>query len=301
MSTAIHHNPLISREIDPLAAALNHKVAHGHDGDSARRVLAAGDGWAVADIVCTCGPADHPYEEQSCETCIGLVLSGTFASRSPHGSALLGAGSLMLVNAREPFECSHPDREGDRCLSFQFAPEFFEQIAHDAGAARSAFAHHHLPPLRALSRATARAARAIGQHGAPFDEIALELAGATIEAAGQMRRTGARIEPAHQSRIARVLRHMSAHTASAHSTTSLARLANLSAYHFLRTFKAVTGVTPHQWLLRARLRDAAERLTASNAPVTEIALDVGFEDLSNFMRSFRAEFGVTPRQYRLAN
>lgn len=78
----------------------------------------------------------------------------------------------------------------------------------------------------------------------------------------------------------------------------MARIAGLSRYHFLRTFKAVTGITPHQWLLRARLRDAARRLATSRDPVTEIALDVGFEDLSNFIRSFRSEFGVSPSRYR---
>jgi AraC-like DNA-binding protein len=52
--------------------------------------------------------------------------------------------------------------------------------------------------------------------------------------------------------------------------------------------------------LRARLRQAAERLAASRDRVTDIALDVGFDDLSNFMRSFRAEFGVSPRRYRSA-
>jgi AraC-like DNA-binding protein len=67
---------------------------------------------------------------------------------------------------------------------------------------------------------------------------------------------------------------------------------------FLRTFKRVTGVTPHQWVLRARLRDAARRLADTRAPVTEIALDVGFEDLSNFIRTFRAEFGVSPSRFR---
>ena len=74
----------------------------------------------------------------------------------------------------------------------------------------------------------------------------------------------------------------------------------MSPYHFLRTFRAVTGVTPHQWLLRARLRDAAGRLAATSTPVTNVALDVGFDDLSNFTRSFRAEFGASPREYRLA-
>jgi AraC-like DNA-binding protein len=77
-------------------------------------------------------------------------------------------------------------------------------------------------------------------------------------------------------------------------------MAQLSPYHFLRTFRAVTGVTPHQWLLRARLRDAAEQLATTRTPVTNVALDVGFDDLSNFTRSFRAEFGTSPRQYRMA-
>ena len=81
---------------------------------------------------------------------------------------------------------------------------------------------------------------------------------------------------------------------------ALAGMAKLSPYHFLRSFKAVTGVTPHQWLLRARLRDAAGKLAATRTPVTNIALDVGFEDLSNFTRSFHAEFGASPRRYRLA-
>ena len=100
--------------------------------------------------------------------------------------------------------------------------------------------------------------------------------------------------------MSEVLRHMAAHSAAQHTIAALAAMAKLSPYHFLRSFKAITGVTPHQWLLRARLRAAAEKLAATTAPVTEIALAVGFEDLSNFTRTFHAEFGASPRQYRLA-
>ena len=98
--------------------------------------------------------------------------------------------------------------------------------------------------------------------------------------------------------MAPVLRYMADHSAAPHTVAGLARMAKLSPYHFLRSFKTVTGVTPHQWLLRARLRAAAEKLAATKAPVTEIALDVGFEDLSNFTRTFRAEFGASPREYQ---
>jgi AraC-like DNA-binding protein len=58
------------------------------------------------------------------------------------------------------------------------------------------------------------------------------------------------------------------------------------------------GVTPHQYVLRARLRRAGLRLKAQRAKVLDIALDSGFGDVSNFNRAFRAEFGVSPRDYR---
>ncbi len=131
-----------------------------------------------------------------------------------------------------------------------------------------------------------------------LEEIAYALAGAAIRVTGENRAsTGTRGGHRHAC-IAEVLRRLETRFAEQHTIADLARMARISPYHFLRTFKQVTGVTPHQWLLRTRLRAAAQRLLASRARVTDIALDVGFEDLSNFVRSFRAEFGVSPRAYR---
>jgi transcriptional regulator GlxA family with amidase domain len=79
---------------------------------------------------------------------------------------------------------------------------------------------------------------------------------------------------------------------------SLAKIARLSPYHFLRTFEELTGATPHQYILRMRLRRAAVRLRLERGSIAEIALGCGFGDISNFNRTFRAEFGMTPREYR---
>ena len=68
----------------------------------------------------------------------------------------------------------------------------------------------------------------------------------------------------------------------------------MSPYHFLRTFRRVVGMTPHQFILRTRLDDAAVQLRRSSRPVLDIALDAGFADLSTFNRRFRAIMGVTP-------
>ncbi|HJW69779.1 MAG TPA: AraC family transcriptional regulator [Candidatus Binatia bacterium] len=282
---------------DPLTRALARKAAAGTPGAAEGREVAAGDGWRVIDIVCTSGPCDRPFEEQQPWTAISLVLSGTFVYRSGGAPCLMSPGSVVLANAGHPFECAHPHGEGDRCLSFQFSAELFEHLAHDAGARTPAFDRDRLPPVRTLAPLTARAAAALARPDS-FEEVALELGGAVVRLASHPRRD-AGSPKRDPRRVARALRRMESRSGEPQTLEELARTAGLSRYHFLRTFKTVTGVTPHQWLLRARLRDAAQRLVTSRTPVTEIALDVGFEDLSNFIRSFRAEFGVSPRTYRL--
>ena len=84
------------------------------------------------------------------------------------------------------------------------------------------------------------------------------------------------------------------------SLDSLAAAAGLSPFAYLRTFERLTGATPHQLLLRARLRRAAVRLETESSKVIDVALASGFGDVSNFNKSFRAEFGVTPTDYRRA-
>ena len=77
--------------------------------------------------------------------------------------------------------------------------------------------------------------------------------------------------------------------------------AGISPFHFLRLFSDVLGVTPHQYLLRSRLRHAARRLADDDSPITDIAYDVGFSDLSNFVRTFRRAAGASPLKFRQAS
>jgi AraC-like DNA-binding protein len=274
----------------------------GAAGASETRAIASGDRWRVVDIVCTYGPGDRPFEERFLATSISLVLSGSFACRTSAGTNLLSAGALLLGNAGAGYECSHQHGEGDRCLSFQFAPELFERIAADAGARQSWFACDRLPPLRQLAALSARASIAASQVSAAdansLEEIALDLAGTVISIVSDTQDQTSIRRAQDARRIAHVVRQMENESEQPLSIADLAGRARLSRYHFLRSFRQATGITPHQWLLRTRLRRAAERLAGTRDPITEIALNVGFEDLSNFIHSFRAEFGVSPRRYR---
>jgi AraC-like DNA-binding protein len=90
------------------------------------------------------------------------------------------------------------------------------------------------------------------------------------------------------------------HSHEAVDLDAAAKQEGLSTFHFLRLFAAVLGVTPHQYLVRSRLRHAAQLLAEEDLPITDIAYDVGFGDLSNFVRTFGRAAGVSPRRFRRA-
>ena len=99
-------------------------------------------------------------------------------------------------------------------------------------------------------------------------------------------------------RVVEAIRLVESDAARPLQLKAMAAVAGMSKYHFLRVFRRLTGMTPHRYLISARLRRAALALASSRRPVIAIALDAGFGDLSTFNRTFRAVFGLTPTQYR---
>lgn len=79
---------------------------------------------------------------------------------------------------------------------------------------------------------------------------------------------------------------------------SLARIALVSEAHFIRTFRATFGETPHRYLQRRRVERAMMLLRQTDHSVTDICMDVGFTSLGTFSRTFRAIVGASPRGYR---
>ena len=162
-----------------------------------------------------------------------------------------------------------------------------------AGRAAGIFPVARLPPLMALTPVIA-AAELADPDG--LEEAALDLAGTVL---GLLADNGSHVVSRRdEKRIAAVLRRIETDADQTLGLADLAREAAMSRYHFLRTFRDVVGLTPHQFILRTRLHRAALALRRSGRPVLEIALDAGFADLSTFNRRFRATMGVTPSVYR---
>lgn len=78
----------------------------------------------------------------------------------------------------------------------------------------------------------------------------------------------------------------------------LASIACLSRFHFIRSFRAETGLTPYQYLLRLRIEEAKDRLSRSSDSVSHISAELGFSSPSQFYRSFQKLAGTTPQAYR---
>jgi len=79
---------------------------------------------------------------------------------------------------------------------------------------------------------------------------------------------------------------------------TLARIAHVAESHFIRTFRATFGETPHRYLQRRRVERAMFLLRETDRSVTEVCLDVGFSSLGTFSRTFREIVGEPPREYR---
>jgi AraC-like DNA-binding protein len=262
-------------------------------------LLASGPGWRVSDVVCTAGPRDRSFEERHEAACIAAVMQGTFQYRSAQGIAVLAPGAVLLGNAGHCFECGHEHAAGDRCLAFHFAPDYLEAIlAAVPGVRRAAFTLPSLPPLPQLLPLVAAAETARDQDDVTeLEELALRLAGAVAALAGGVR-TAREPSLRDQRRVGQVLRRIEAEFRERLTLAELARGAATSPYHFLRTFRRLVGMTPHQFVLHTRLNRAAVWLRGSREPISAIALDAGFDDLSTFNRRFRRVIGVSPSVYR---
>ena len=79
---------------------------------------------------------------------------------------------------------------------------------------------------------------------------------------------------------------------------ALARIAYVSEAHFIRTFRATFGETPHRYLQRRRVERAMFLLRQTDRSVTDVCFDVGFTSLGTFSRTFRAIVGQSPSEYR---
>lgn len=252
----------------------------------------------VSEFRCDAGPEDTPFAECRTGHSIAYVRSGSFGCHCRAGFFELVAGSMLVGAPGEEYTCTHEHVCGDICLSFFLSEDLVETL----GGRREVWQVGATPPLPELMVLGELAQTAAdGNSDLGLDEVGQILAGRFIEVVSGKTRKPAPPTARDRRRAVEAALWIDENSQSELDLEQAAKQTGLSPFHFLRLFSAVLGVTPHQYLVRSRLRHAARLLTEDDSAVTDIAYDVGFGDLSNFVRTFHRAAGVSPTKFRQAS
>lgn len=269
----------------------------------------------------TAGPGtgypDHFFVERHWHEYIEilLILKGAYLveiNLEPH---TLREGDLCILNSGELHQITGSDAKGvhdailfdPRILSFSYEDEWQEtciapflnrtltikNILHPAEPAYAVL----LPLVRLLAE------QAPGRTDNWYPRCKLTL----LELFAQLQFHGLLL-PAEDTlslrdhrRITRyktLVSYMKEHCQEPLTLQQLADLIDCNSQYLCRFFREIAGVSPIRYLIALRIDRACTLLAGTSRPITDIALDCGFENISYFIRTFRAHRGCTPREYR---
>jgi AraC family transcriptional regulator len=251
---------------------------------------------SVIDYRCTAGPADTPFTELHCAFSVAYVRTGSFGYQVRGEAFELVAGSILVGRQGDEYICTHDHHAGgDECLSISPAPAVAESISDNLWRTGCVPPTPELMVMGELAQAAAQ-----GRSDISLEEAGLMFMARFAEVVSGRRARPVSLRARDRRRAVEAALWIDAHASRPVNLDRAASAAGLSPFHFLRLFARVLGVTPHQYLVRARLRRAAKLLADDDRPITDVAFDVGFGDLSNFVRTFHRAAGVSPRGFRAA-
>jgi len=200
-----------------------------------------------------------------------------------------------LKDACSAVKAKRPDASHEICLSENGRVELCEQVfasdGTELGVLLQAWSKH------AMSQESGR--------GTLAEETLTPLAEALVEQqfiayTQLLQLTSAKLSTKKElyRRLCMARMHMHTHLDEALDLDTLAQVACLSKYHFIRLFKEAFGQTPRQYLIARRLERASSLLISSSKTFHEICQEVGLKDSSSFGRLFKRSFGATPHIYR---
>jgi AraC family transcriptional regulator len=212
-------------------------------------------------------------------------------TRVPGDIALFPAGAV----------CKAASREKHQLMVVSFSQQVMNSSRLEeidvAGFGLHAFTHLADPQIEHICRALKAEAESGFLSGSLYGEaLGLALASRFL---GQFSKLNIPRRGGLAPRIVRrVIDYIDSEMDSPLRMSELAEIAGLSQCRFAHNFKLQTGMSPHQFVMHARIERAKRMLRETNLPVVEIALAVGLQSSSRFNALFKRELGTTPRNFR---
>lgn len=234
------------------------------------------------------------------EFVIAAFSSGAQRHRVSRWRGIATPGTVMIIPPGEVHTGEAAERNtGWEYCAFYPSNRFLNAIADEVLAGRgnldfgSSILHEDATLVRHLLHANAVLAQSLDvleRQSWVYATLA-----AVIERYGTRTATSSKTHVCRTS-FKRAIDFLQAHHGEQIALHDVAAVAGLSVYHFMRTFKAMTGLSTHSYLTQIRLQHA-KNLLAKGVHAVEVATSVGLFDQSHLNRLFRLHFGITPGQY----
>ena len=286
---------ILSRSFVPLATAV---AGPGFSGSADHRVV--GEGVAVAAVrneACRSERTSRHIAASADDDVIFSMLLAGVCYASQHGrTAEVTAGCGVLHTTGLPWSLQIPDAV--ESLVIQVPRERLGLSRRLVTGLAAVTIDPSEPGFRLVSRYAAALFDESGSGDrSAYGRIAVDLLAVLV---WQMANDGGgHVDPAeiHLARLQRLVRENMADPRL--DVSLLAAMTGVSVRTVYSAFAAI-GLTPADYVRRQRIEAAAGRLGSSDVPITDIAISVGFADITTFTRCFRRRHGVTPSQWRRA-
>ena len=235
---------------------------------------------------------------------VGAIDTGRVSFSSASETSLLLPGTLIVINPEVTHACNPIEGEArsycmlylDRQWSWELQRTLFGEVAGYVPVTQT------LIDDASLVRLYREAMETLLDPEALYLEKEERLEAFALALFGRHRDTttpAPRQVPAESHRAIDMAKtFMQTHYDRNIAVEQIAREAGLSRSYFIRTFRHATGLSPHAWLLNLRI-DRAKALLATDLPIAQIALEVGFGDQSHLNRVFSRYVACTPHEYRV--
>lgn len=284
------------------------------------RILFSSDVYQAVRYKCNCNICSLSQPEYSDSFCIDFIQTGFFEYRSFRRQEEVHTGRILISKPGFPYTIRHVDNQPDTTTTFRFKPAFLQQLilnyAREAGwflqnpdvhsivinsnAALDHLHHLFLQQVSSLEK-TGESIHHVAADKLYIDDLVLHLLDTIMHKLGNV----AAVAPLpdalklyHLPVIELAQDYLLQHFREDISLQQLAEHCHTSLFHFSRIFKAVLGVSPHQYLLGIRLHQAKRLLADTQQPVSEVAFACGFNSLEHFATAYRKKYNVSPSTYR---
>jgi AraC-like DNA-binding protein len=264
--------------------------------------------YRITDFKCRCTDCRTSRPEYSESFCISFVRKGNFLFNVFRQSLDSYNGCILVTKPGYERTVTHTHTIPDECTIFDFTNDFYRELLEHYGNTkffRDSDLHSTLLPAGAdtefLHFYVMQLVQSRTGSKLQADALVMDIIEKTLTSITDYKpntRVHARLKKNHLTTIERAKEYITGNFTNDISLTEIAAHCYVSPFHFSRIFKTFTAVSPHQFLLAIRLKNAEMLLRNTAMPVADIAFSSGFNSIEYFTSAFSQKYSCPPSVFR---